>query len=158
MEISSLSTYVLIALGRDRRALLAAFQYLIMGTIGATFYVIGMGLLYLMTGTLNMVDIAGARPGVHGTRAGARGAGLHHRRHRAEARAVPAARVAAERLCLRASVVTAFLAATATKVAIYVLIRFYFSVFGVAFGLRRACRCRDRCWSLSVAAHVRSPR
>ena len=43
LEISSLSTYVLIALGRDRRALLAAFQYLIMGTIGATFYVIGVG-------------------------------------------------------------------------------------------------------------------
>ena len=51
LEISSLSTYVLIALGRDRRALLAAFQYLIMGTIGATFYVIGVGLLYLLTGT-----------------------------------------------------------------------------------------------------------
>ena len=38
---------MLIALGRDRRALLAAFQYLIMGTIGATFFVIGVGLLYL---------------------------------------------------------------------------------------------------------------
>ena len=49
---------MLIALGRDRRALLAAFQYLIMGTIGATFYVIGIGLLYLVTGSLNMVDIA----------------------------------------------------------------------------------------------------
>ncbi len=60
LEISSLSTYVLIALGRDRRALLAAYQYLIMGTIGATFYVIGVGLLYLLTGSLNMVDIAGA--------------------------------------------------------------------------------------------------
>ena len=58
LEISSLSTYVLIALGRDRRALLAAYQYLIMGTIGATFYVIGVGLLYLVTGSLNMVDIA----------------------------------------------------------------------------------------------------
>ena len=45
LEIASLSTYVLIALGPDRRALVAAFQYLIMGTIGATFYVIGVGLL-----------------------------------------------------------------------------------------------------------------
>ena len=45
LEISSLSTYVLIALGSDRRALLAAFQYLIMGTIGATFYVIGVGFI-----------------------------------------------------------------------------------------------------------------
>lgn len=37
LEISSLSTYVLIALGRDRRALTASYQYLIMGSIGATF-------------------------------------------------------------------------------------------------------------------------
>ncbi len=58
LEISSLSTYVLIAMGRDRRALLAAYQYLVMGTIGATFYVIGVGLLYLMTGSLNLADIA----------------------------------------------------------------------------------------------------
>ena len=58
LEISSLSTYILIALGKDRRALLAAYQYLVMGTIGATFYVIGIGLLYLVTGSLNIVDIA----------------------------------------------------------------------------------------------------
>src|SRR5919106_1048967 len=58
LEISSLSTYVLIALGRRREALSAAYQYLVMGTIGATFYVIGVGLLYLMTGTLNMADMA----------------------------------------------------------------------------------------------------
>ncbi|NJM91995.1 MAG: hypothetical protein HC861_04535 [Rhodospirillaceae bacterium] len=58
LEISSLSTYVLIALGKDRRALVAAFRYLVMGTIGATFYVIGVGFLYLLTGSLNMVDIA----------------------------------------------------------------------------------------------------
>ena len=37
LEIASLSSYVLISLGRQRRALLAAYRYLIMGTIGATF-------------------------------------------------------------------------------------------------------------------------
>ena len=49
---------MLIALGRDRRALTAAYQYLIMGSIGATFIVIGIGFLYLMTGTLNLADMA----------------------------------------------------------------------------------------------------
>ena len=53
-----MSAYVLVALGRDRRALLAAYQYLVLGTIGATFYVIGVGLLYLMTGTLNLAELA----------------------------------------------------------------------------------------------------
>jgi multicomponent Na+:H+ antiporter subunit D len=58
LEISSLSCYVLISLGPTRRALTAAFQYLVMGTIGATFILIGVGLLYMMTGTLDMVDLA----------------------------------------------------------------------------------------------------
>ena len=58
MEISSLASYVLIAGGPDRRALLAVFKYLIMGTIGATFYVIGVGILFTLTGSLNFVDIA----------------------------------------------------------------------------------------------------
>ena len=40
MEVSSLAMYTLIALGSERRALVAAFQYLVIGTLGATFYVI----------------------------------------------------------------------------------------------------------------------
>ena len=60
LEISSLSTYVLVAQGAylDRRALSASFNYLIMGTIGATFFVIGIGYIYMATGSLNMMDIA----------------------------------------------------------------------------------------------------
>lgn len=52
LEISSLSTYAIISMGRDRRALHASYQYLIMGTIGATFILIGIAFLYVMTGTL----------------------------------------------------------------------------------------------------------
>jgi len=46
LEVSSLSAYALIAMGKDRRALWASYQYLIMGTIGATFLLIGIGLMY----------------------------------------------------------------------------------------------------------------
>ncbi|MCS5609322.1 MAG: monovalent cation/H+ antiporter subunit D family protein, partial [Candidatus Poribacteria bacterium] len=56
LEISSLSTYVLVSLGTSKRAMTAAFRYLILGTVGATFYVIGVGLMYQMTGTLNIAD------------------------------------------------------------------------------------------------------
>ena len=66
MEISSLAAYILIAGGPDRRALLAVFKYLIMGTIGATFYLIGVGLIYMMTGTLNLQDMAQRLDGVTG--------------------------------------------------------------------------------------------
>ncbi|MDZ7686989.1 MAG: proton-conducting transporter membrane subunit [Gammaproteobacteria bacterium] len=57
MEISSLASYILIAGGPDRRALPATFKYLILGTTGATFYLIGVGLVYMMTGTLNLQDM-----------------------------------------------------------------------------------------------------
>ena len=59
IEISSLSSYALIAIG-SRRAVLASFNYLIMGTIGASFYLLGVGYLYIKTGTLNMTDIHAA--------------------------------------------------------------------------------------------------
>ena len=68
LEISSLSSYTLIAMGRDRRALTASYQYLIMGTLGATFIVIGIGLMYMMTGTLNMFDLSQRLPAMFETR------------------------------------------------------------------------------------------
>ena len=67
LEISSLSSYVLISFGKDNRALTASFQYLIMGTIGATMLLIGIGFLYMMTGTLNMDDLAARLPEVMDT-------------------------------------------------------------------------------------------
>ena len=56
IEISALTSYALIGMG-SRRATLAAYKYLIMGTIGASFYLLGVGYLYIKTGSLNMYDI-----------------------------------------------------------------------------------------------------
>lgn len=131
MEISSLSSYILIALGRERRAMMAAFSYLIMGTIGATFLLIGIGLMYQMTGTLNMVDMAQRLEAVGQNRTILVAAAfavvgisvklavfpLHQWLPNAYAEAPP--------------VVSAFLAATATKVAYYLLLRFCLGLFGV---------------------------
>ncbi|MCA8914367.1 MAG: monovalent cation/H+ antiporter subunit D family protein [Planctomycetes bacterium] len=59
LEISSLSTYTLVALGRNRnrRALTAAINYLVLGSIGACFYLLGIAYLYMVTGSLNIADI-----------------------------------------------------------------------------------------------------
>jgi len=133
LEISSLSAYSMIALGSDRRALTAAFQYLIMGSVGATFIVIGIGLMYVMTGTLNMADLAARLPAV------------------ADNRTIPVAftfltvgitlKLALFPLHLwlpnaytyAPSAVTSFIASTATKVAVYLLLRVFFTIFGEAF-------------------------
>ena len=134
LEISSLATYALIAHGRDRRALWASYQYLIVGTIGATFILIGIGFLYSLTGTLNMQDLASRLPAPE-----------------TNSRTVYTAfAFIVVGVCLKLalfplhlwlpnayayapSLVTAFLAATATKVAVYLLIRLHFSVFGEHF-------------------------
>ena len=136
LEISSLATYTLIALGRDRRALVAAYQYLIVGTIGATFYVIGVGLIYLMTGTLNLGMIVERLGAVESSRA----------LIVAEAFIVVGIGLKLALFPLHAWLPNAYayapssaavlLASTATKVAVYLLARFLFTVFGgdVDFG------------------------
>ena len=135
LEISSLSTYALVALGAgtDRRALSAAYTYLVMGTIGATFFVIGIGLVYMMTGTLNMADLA------------ARLQGLEHNRTVLVAFAFIVTGIGLKlalfpmhlwlpnAYAFAPSAVTVFLAATATKAAVYLLLRFLFTVFGTDY-------------------------
>ncbi len=133
LEISSLGSYILISLGNSRRSLMAAYQYLIIGTLGATFLLIGIGLLYAMTGTLNMVDLAERLQAVEQTRTVYTafvfvvvGVGL-------KLALFPLHLWLPNAYTYAPSVVSAFLAATATKVAFYVLLRFLFSIFGEGF-------------------------
>lgn len=57
LEITSLTAYCLIAMGGSR-GIVSAFRYLLVGTVAATFYLLGVGILYSVTGTLNMSDMA----------------------------------------------------------------------------------------------------
>lgn len=132
LEVSSISTYVLVAMGssRDRRALVSSFNYLIMGSIGATFFVIGIGFLYMQTGTLNMADIArllqenGADSRVTQLAFAFIIVGLGLKLAMFPLHLwLPGAYAYAP------SFVTAFLAATATKAALYLMLRFTFTVF-----------------------------
>ena len=66
LEITSLSGYSLTAMG-DERAPLATLRYLFIGTIGASFYLLGVGFLYAATGTLNMMDLAHKLPPLYGS-------------------------------------------------------------------------------------------
>ncbi len=138
LEISSLSTYVLVAMGarRDRRALSAAINYLIAGTIGATFFVIGVGLLYMAAGTLNMDDLAQRIDGLGDSRLVRAsfafivvGIGI-------KLALFPLHLWLPNAYTYAPSVVTSFLAATSTKVAVYLMFRFIFTVYGVRFAFQ----------------------
>jgi len=130
MEIASLAMYILIALGRHRRALLAAYQYLVLGTIGATFYVIGVGLLYLATGTLNLADMAARLPAIEGTRPVLAALAFITVGLSLKAAIFPLHLWLPNAYAYAPSAATSFIAATATKVSVYVLMRYYFGVFG----------------------------
>lgn len=140
LEISSISTYVLVALGarRDRRALTAAFHYLIMGTIGATFYVIGVGFLYAATGTLNMAVLAQEIPALTDSRSVQAGFAFIIVGLGLKAAMFPLHQWLPNAYAYAPSFMTVFLSATATKVALYALIRFLFTVFSPDFAFETA--------------------
>ncbi|ALP53590.1 cation:proton antiporter [Candidatus Tenderia electrophaga] len=135
LEISSLSSYALISLGKKRQALTAAYQYLIMGTIGATFYLIGVGLIYSQTGSLNMLDVASILPGVQHLKTVETGFAFIMIGIALKLALFPLHLWLPNAYTYAPSVVTVFLAATATKVAVYVLLRILFTVFPEGFAL-----------------------
>ena len=117
LEISSLAAYTLIGLGPQRQALTSAFTYLIMGTIGASFILIGIGLMYQMTGTLNMADLAVRLGPVLGTRTIWMAFGFLVVGASIKLALFPLHQWLPNAYTYAPSVVSAFLSATATKVA-----------------------------------------
>lgn len=130
LEISSLSAYGLIALG-GYKATVSAFRYVLVGTVGASFYLLGVGYLYALTGSLNMADLALLLPSLPASFAlllaivsivvglGIKMAlfPLHGWLPDAYTYSPPAA--------------IPFIAGVMTKVMAYVLLRFVFFIFGV---------------------------
>lgn len=128
MEIASLASYVLISAGSDRRALPAVFKYLVMGTIGATFYLIGVGLVYMMTGTLNLADMESRLADVEELKPIMVAAGFITVGLALKAALFPLHAWLPNSYTYAPHIATAFLAACSTKIALYVLLRFDFVV------------------------------
>lgn len=133
IEISSLSSYALISLGRERQALMAAYRYLVLGTIGATFILIGIGLIYIMTGTLNIADLKVRLLTVEQARTIITALAFLTAGISIKFALFPLHLWLPNAYAYAPSVVSAFLAGTSTKVFIYVLLRFIFSVFDAGY-------------------------
>jgi multicomponent Na+:H+ antiporter subunit D len=104
---------------------------LIMGTIGATFLLIGIGLMYQMTGTLNMVDMAERLEGVNQTRTIHVALAFVVVGISTKLAVFPLYQWLPNAYGFAPPLVSAFLASTATKVAYYLLIRFCLGIFGL---------------------------
>ena len=134
LEITSLSSYALIAVGGGV-AVVSAFRYVILGTVGAAFYLLAVGYLYSVTGSLNMADLATILPDLYDSNAVRVGfacmvIGLSIKMALFPMHAwLPGAYSDAP------SAVSALLAATTTKVAAYALVRVVFFVFEPRFSV-----------------------
>lgn len=131
LEITALAGYALIAAGGER-GIVAAFRYLLLGSVSATFWVLGLGYLYAVTGTLNLADMALRLKPVMGSPAVACGlafiaAGLgikmavfplHDWQPDAYSYAPPA--------------IMPFVSAAMSKVAAYVLLRVLYTLFAAS--------------------------
>ena len=58
IEIASVASYALVAFGTEAEELEASFKYAVMGAIASSFILLGIGLLYAYTSSLNMADIS----------------------------------------------------------------------------------------------------
>lgn len=133
LEISSLATYTLVSLARDKRCLTAAFRYLVMGTIGATFILIGVGMMYMKTGTLNMLDLAARIAEFDSNRTLNTGLAFILIGVSIKLALFPLHMWLPPAYTHAPSAVSTFLASTATKVAVYVMLRFIFTIYGAEF-------------------------
>jgi len=133
IEIASLSSYAMIAIGRDRRSLYAAFKYLIFGTVGASFILISVGLLYVVTGTLNIADLSQQLSDAENTSTITTAFVFFIIGISLKAAIFPLHLWLPDAYTYSPSIVSTFLAGTTTKVFIYVLIRFIYSLYGYEF-------------------------
>ncbi|MBS3909649.1 MAG: monovalent cation/H+ antiporter subunit D family protein [Actinobacteria bacterium] len=136
LEIASLAGYALIAVGRKRAALMASYNYLILGTIAATFILLGIGYLYMVTGTLNMADLRDRLPMLYESRVVRTAFAFFTVGLSLKLALFPLHAWLPNAYTYAPSVVSAIMAATATKVGAYALLRVMFTVFKPEFDLQ----------------------
>jgi multicomponent Na+:H+ antiporter subunit D len=131
LEISSLAAYALIAVGSNRNALMASLNYLIIGTVSASFILLGIGYLYMVTGTLNMADMANILPAAFDERPKVVLAAFAFFLvgFSIKVGLFPLHTWMPDAYSQAPSAVSALLASTFTKVAAYVMVRFMITIF-----------------------------
>ena len=132
IEISSLAAYALVFLG-GRGGMIAGFRYLILGSIGGSFYLLGVGFLYFTTGTLNMAEtheLLTADASARSIQAGAAfifvGLGL-------KMALVPMHLWLPDAYTFAPSSVNSLIAPVMTKVGAYAMMRMFLSVFPAGY-------------------------
>ena len=128
LEIASLAGYALVFIG-GRRAMLAGFRYLIIGSIGGAFYLLGVGFIYFATGTLNMIEARQLLEEAESTRAVQVGAVFIFTGLGLKMALVPMHLWLPDAYEHAPSSVNSLIAPVMTKVAAYAMLRMFLTVF-----------------------------
>jgi multicomponent Na+:H+ antiporter subunit D len=150
LEIASLTAYALIAIGEDG-APLAAFNYIIMGTIGACFYLLGIGYLYIVTGSLNMADLGKLLPPLYQSKVVLIALAFFLIGLAIKMGLFPVHVWLPDAYTLAPSAVSAFIAPLMTKVMAYIFIRIFLTVFQPTYALESVPVGTILSWVAAVA-------
>jgi multicomponent Na+:H+ antiporter subunit D len=150
LEIASLAGYALIAVGEDG-APFASFNYLIFGTIGACFYLLGVGYLYIKTGSLNMADLAQILPDLYESKVVLVAFAFFLVGVSLKMALFPLHVWLLDAYTYAPSSVSALLAPLMTKVGAYVMIRILFTVFEPRFSIQLLPATTILCWMATGA-------
>jgi multicomponent Na+:H+ antiporter subunit D len=132
LEVASFSAYALIGMGKGP-APFAAFRYMIFGTLGACAYLLAVGYLYMLTGSLNMADLRQLLVPLYGSPVLLVGFSFLLVGIAVKMAFFPVHTWLPDSYSLAPSSVSVLLAPLFTKVGAYVLIRVLFTVFDPSF-------------------------
>lgn len=128
LEVASLAGYALVAVGEDG-APLAGFRYIVMGTIGACFYLLGVGYIYVSTGSLNMADVYQILPQMYHSKVVLTAVAFLLAGLAVKMALFPVHVWLPDAYTKAPSAASALIAPLMTKISLYVMIRVLFSVF-----------------------------
>jgi len=132
LEIASLTAYALIAVAGGR-ALRPAYNYVIMGSIGACLYIFGVCWLYSVTGTLNFADMRLLLPLVYDNRAVQMAFAMIVVGVMIKAYIFPLHLWQPDVYTYAPSTISSMMASVHVKVMFYILLRMFYSVFTLEF-------------------------
>jgi multicomponent Na+:H+ antiporter subunit D len=134
LEIASLAGYALVAVGEDG-APVACFRYIVMGTIGACFYLLGIGYIYVSTGSLNMADVYQLLPQLYQSKVVLTAVSFLLAGLAVKMALFPVHVWLPDAYTKAPSAASALIAPLMTKISLYVMIRVLFSVFKPALSI-----------------------
>lgn len=150
LEVIALTGYALVAVGEPQSPF-AAFRYVILGTLSASFYLVGLAYLYGLTGSLNFADVAQRLAAIGYTRPVLVALAFLLVGFGIKAALFPLHAWLPDAYTYAPNVTTAFMAGVGTKVGAYGIFRVLFTIYRLDGAGQRLAITEIMGWMAAVA-------